>query len=113
MASLDSSLLFTLPGSKEPSTARKYHIRRLYDILQLCIQRYDYVRARKAWAILVRCKEVDWKVLWRTGAVLICESQEECDEMSTKKSEYLSTMMLRNTDMVCNVFLCEFQGAPL
>ncbi|KAJ3488806.1 hypothetical protein NLI96_g2569 [Meripilus lineatus] len=99
MASQDRSLLFALPGSKRPSTARKYHISRLYDVLQLCIQKNDYVRARKAWAILVRCKEVDWKAMWKTGVILLGDAQTPDPEGTSKRLEYLSTLMVRNPDM--------------
>lgn len=72
--SLDS-FLFAFLGDKRPSSARKVHIRRLHDILQISISRDDYPRAKRAWSILVRCKEVDWKEMWRYGLLLLGDGQ--------------------------------------
>ncbi|CAL1701176.1 unnamed protein product [Somion occarium] len=95
MSSAEDILLFDLPGSKEPRTTRKLHIRRLYDILQLCILRQDFVRARKAWAILVRCKEVHWKALWKTGVLLLGGVDDEPDheQENGRRIDYLYAMM--------------------
>ncbi|QRW19307.1 RNA polymerase I specific initiation factor [Rhizoctonia solani] len=55
-----------------PSTnSRKQHIRFTYDLLHVCLQRGDLVRARRAWAILVKCSEIDWRTLWTVGLALI------------------------------------------
>lgn len=104
MFSSEDIVLFELPGSKAPNTARKIHIRRLYDTLQLCILRRDITRARKAWAILVRCKEVHWKALWRTGVLLLDESDYDLDQEgeTEKRVDYLSTMMLQHSQDVCS-----------
>ncbi|KAH7344987.1 hypothetical protein B0J17DRAFT_624242 [Rhizoctonia solani] len=55
-----------------PSTSsRKQHIRFTYDLLHVCLQRGDLVRARRAWIILVKCPEIDWRTLWAVGLALI------------------------------------------
>ncbi|CUA76733.1 hypothetical protein RSOLAG22IIIB_02203 [Rhizoctonia solani] len=55
-----------------PSTSsRKQHIRFTYDLLHVCLQRGDLARARRAWAILVKCPEIDWRTLWAVGLALI------------------------------------------
>jgi len=95
MSSQDIQLLFTPPNAKNPSTARKLHLRRLYDALELLIQRQDYARARRAWVILVRCKEIDWKAMWRIGALLL---EEPSKGRSTRKLDYISSMLLQYPD---------------
>ncbi|KAJ3551413.1 hypothetical protein NM688_g4720 [Phlebia brevispora] len=88
--------IFAIPGGKRPTTARKTHICRLYDILQLCIQRNDLERARRAWSILVRCKEINWKLMWRMGLTILSEGRDNSSaERDGKHLEYLSTMMLQ------------------
>ncbi|THV08345.1 hypothetical protein K435DRAFT_847217 [Dendrothele bispora CBS 962.96] len=62
------------------STARKTHIRRLYDILQLSIHRNDLSRARRAWAVLARCKEIPWVFMWPIAVHLVGDSQSEEDD---------------------------------
>lgn len=67
----DHTFLFASLGDKPPRSSRKAHLRRLHDILQLCILRNDLPRARRAWAILVRCRETDWKAMWSTAVHLV------------------------------------------
>ncbi|KAH9453920.1 hypothetical protein Pst134EB_014020 [Puccinia striiformis f. sp. tritici] len=72
-----SSVIFQLLPSRRtldrlslnPATGgpRKFHIRRLFDLLQLCLLRRQHRQARDIWAILVRCREVDFAVLWDIG----------------------------------------------
>ncbi|XP_006460360.1 hypothetical protein AGABI2DRAFT_67080 [Agaricus bisporus var. bisporus H97] len=69
--SQNHNFLFASLDSKLPHTSRRVHIRRLYDILQLCIQRNDVVRASRAWAILVQCKEFRWDEHWATGLYIL------------------------------------------
>ncbi|KAG5728511.1 hypothetical protein E4T56_gene19496 [Termitomyces sp. T112] len=80
-----------------PLTARKVHIRRLYDILQLCIHRDDLERATRAWSILVRCKEVPWMTMWTTGLLLIDTGSGE-EHRTSDRLEYLRAMMLRHQE---------------
>ncbi|KAF9520862.1 hypothetical protein BS47DRAFT_1286631 [Hydnum rufescens UP504] len=90
--------------SLEPtSSARKFHIRRLQDILQLSVQREDFARAKKAWAILARCTEVDWITIWETGLSVIGkatgQSLEEHDTSrmgNRERLDYLKIVMLRH-----------------
>ncbi|EGO27767.1 hypothetical protein SERLADRAFT_435521 [Serpula lacrymans var. lacrymans S7.9] len=95
---LDHQLfLFTSLGDKKPSTTRKVHIRRLYDILQLSLQRKDLPRAKRAWAILSRCKEVEWKSMWSTSLYLLSDHVDKI-ESSPPKIDFLRTMMLQYPD---------------
>jgi RNA polymerase I specific initiation factor len=98
MVAHDHNFLFASLGSKQPHNTRKIHIRRLYDAFQLFIARRDLARAKRAWAILVRCKEIDWSVMWTTGLQLLGDTLD--DETSTLKQEFLRTMMLQKIDEV-------------
>lgn len=86
--------LFASLNSQKPLTARKVHIRRLYDVLQLCIHRNDLTRAHRAWCILARCKELHWMSMWTTGLLLLGADIDE-ENRTTNRIEYLRTMMLR------------------
>ncbi|KAI0335616.1 hypothetical protein GY45DRAFT_1240454 [Cubamyces sp. BRFM 1775] len=88
--------IFSSLDSKQPKTARKLHIRRVFDVLNLCIQRRDWPRARRAWAILARCKEVDWKEMWRTSLLLLGETGNE-DDLGHSHEDRVSflTVMMR------------------
>lgn len=70
--------IFSIPDPKKNhanrkahQSARKFHLRRLNDIVHLCVQRGDLVRAKAAFAILARCREIDWVDMWRTGLAVI------------------------------------------
>lgn len=98
-ANPEDAFLFASLDSKAPLTARKVHIRRLYDVLQLCIHRNDLTRARRAWAILVRCKEINWMSMWAIAVHLVGESQnEEADAF--RKIDLLKDMMLHHPEEV-------------
>src|ERR1700722_119049 len=87
-----SDHLFELLWNKHSRTARKVHIRRLYDVLRLCIERNDLPRARKAWDILIRCKEFDWKVMWQTAVHLL---GSHSDDNRPEEHEFLRVVMLQ------------------
>jgi len=90
--------LFSSLDSKNPLTSRKVHIRRLYDILQLSLQRNDFLRAKRAWAILSRCKEMNWKSMWTTGLELLGEGVDSA--CTPRRLDYLRNMMLQHPDEV-------------
>ncbi|KAF9453000.1 hypothetical protein P691DRAFT_755836 [Macrolepiota fuliginosa MF-IS2] len=93
----DHNFLFASLDSKPPPTTRKVHIRRLYDVLELCIQRNDFVRAKRAWTILIRCKEFRWEEHWTTGLYILNEGGASTDNIP-RRIEYLRAMMLRDID---------------
>ncbi|KIL70210.1 hypothetical protein M378DRAFT_156290, partial [Amanita muscaria Koide BX008] len=99
MSTNEHDFLFASLDSKPPPTARKVHIRRLYDVLQLCIQRQDYARAKRAWAILVRCKEVRWKSLWTIGLLLVGDNADMSGNHE-EKVDYLRSLMLHHLNDV-------------
>ncbi|KAI0750952.1 hypothetical protein C8Q80DRAFT_1099889 [Daedaleopsis nitida] len=97
----EHSFLFNHSNWKHPKTSRKLHIRRLLDILQICIQRGDWDRARRAWAILARCREVNWKSMWRTSLLLITQGTNfdvDDAQMNEDKVRFLSVMMRQHPD---------------
>ena len=97
---------FELANSKPARTSRKIHIRRLYDVLELCIHRGDLQRARNAWAILLRCEEVDWLSLWRIGALLAGSGPVPAGRSIGDRLEYLKTIMLQCAESVCDYLEC-------
>jgi len=99
MSSDEHLFLYSSLNSKKPLTARKIHLRRLYDILQLSIQRHDFFRAKSVWAILSRCKEIDWKALWTTGLLIIGECDDNGRALQTSV-DYLRAMMLQRPEDV-------------
>lgn len=110
--SSDHRFLFASLDSRKPLTARKVHIRRLYDLLQLSIHRNDLPRARRAWCILARCKEVHWMTMWTTGLHVLCAGVDEGNH-TQKRLEYLRTMMLRNTEDVSRALVLRVASVSL
>ena len=102
MSTNEHSFIFSSLNSKRPHSTRKAHIRRLHDILQLCIQRRDWARAKRAWAILVRCGEVDWKTMWTTSVLLLSEDDPEDNGVQANgdRVRFLSIMMRQHPDEV-------------
>lgn len=100
MFSAEHSFLFTCRDSKQPTTARKVHIRRLYDVLQLCLQRGDFLRAKRAWAILSRCKGINWKTMWKLGVQLSGEQAQYDMERNEQKIKFLGATMRQHPDEV-------------
>lgn len=49
---------FFTPLSLKQFSVRTQHIRRLLDIMHVCLEKGDRARAARAWTILVRCPEV-------------------------------------------------------
>ncbi|CAE6513063.1 unnamed protein product [Rhizoctonia solani] len=80
-----------------PSTSsRKQHIRFTYDLLHVCLQRGDLVRARRAWSILVKCSEIDWRTLWAVGLALIPGRDETEGRRATREHvNYLKRVRLQ------------------
>ncbi|KAG2369650.1 hypothetical protein BDR07DRAFT_1476756 [Suillus spraguei] len=90
----DHQFLFTFPNEKKMPNARQIQLQRLYDIVNLSMQRGDLPRARRAWSILVRCKEINWKAMWRLGIALL-ENDVRVMESNPHKIDFLRTMLLQ------------------
>ncbi|KAF9821491.1 hypothetical protein IEO21_00737 [Rhodonia placenta] len=99
MSSVEHSFLFASLDSKQPRSARKVHIRRLFDILQLSLLRNDLERARRAWAILIRCKEIHWRDMWTTAVGLLGEDAPPDDaDSDEEKINFLRIAMRQHLD---------------
>jgi RNA polymerase I specific initiation factor len=96
------SFLFASPDGEVPSTARKVHIRRLFDILHLSIQRGDLPHARRAFGLLARCGEIEWMAIWKVGLLLLAQdSESDGDALATARHiDFLRVMMLQHPEQV-------------
>ena len=92
--------LFEPASNIHARTTRKVHIRRLFDVLQLSIHHGYFQKARRAWAILMRCKELDWRLMWRTGVLLVDERSVLDEGLVAARLEYLQTVMLQHAESV-------------
>ncbi|KAA1466752.1 hypothetical protein DENSPDRAFT_876779 [Dentipellis sp. KUC8613] len=95
------TFLFSSLNSKAPRTARKVHLRRLYDVFQLTLQRGDLPRARRAWAILVRCKEVSWRDMWRSSLAVVGAGDAAGGrdrETQERRVEFLRVLLLQHPE---------------
>ena len=97
-----SSFLFNSSDWKAPSTARKVHIRRLFDILHLSIQRRDLPRARKAFGLLSRCEEIEWTAVWKQALLLLPDELPTSGDAprTAKQINFLRVMMLQHPEEV-------------
>ncbi|KAG1752592.1 uncharacterized protein EDB91DRAFT_1044326 [Suillus paluster] len=86
--------LFAFPDEKKMPNARQIQLRRLHDIMNISVQRDDLPRARRAWSILARCKEIDWRAMWRLGITLL-EIDVCVMGSNPRKIDYLRTMLLQ------------------
>ncbi|KAG9032430.1 hypothetical protein FRB95_001483 [Tulasnella sp. JGI-2019a] len=105
--------VFSLPSTsskisvRADTSTRRRHIRLLNDILHLSIQRGQWDKANRAWAILARCPEVDWRAMWHIGLLLIGKQHDQGGGLnlddgsslsattSRDRVDYLKTLMLR------------------
>jgi hypothetical protein len=58
-------------------STRKAHFRRLYDVYHLALQKDNPIQARRAYSLLVRCREFDWAANWRSGLEMVHLSDED------------------------------------
>jgi RNA polymerase I specific initiation factor len=101
LATMASEFLFDSFDSKAPQSTRKRHLKTVYDVMVLSILRQDTQRAKRAWAILVRCPDFDTNSLWRIGLGLIA-STSGSDTPSNRQSQldFLRATMLYEKDNV-------------
>lgn len=107
-----SEFLFDSFASKSPQSTRKQHLKTVYDILCLSILRRDMRRAKRSWAILLRCPDFDTSSLWRIGLSFITsESEGDISVDSQPRLDFLRATMLREKDNVGSIsqfFHCRF-----
>ncbi|KAF7355499.1 RNA polymerase I-specific transcription initiation factor rrn11 [Mycena sanguinolenta] len=96
MSFRDMAFVFTPTlDSKEPRSARKIHIRRLYDVMHMCIQKNDFDRATRAWTVLAHCKEINAQAKWSTSLHILSAKNPEDPQ---KAVEFLRVMMLQHPE---------------
>ncbi|WWC72500.1 uncharacterized protein I206_106462 [Kwoniella pini CBS 10737] len=54
----------------QPSIRKKW-IQNLINLLHTCLLNGEITRAKRAWSILVRCREVNWKSRWYWGLLIL------------------------------------------
>ncbi|KAF8313668.1 hypothetical protein DL93DRAFT_2027398, partial [Clavulina sp. PMI_390] len=101
---------------------RKFHIRRLNDIVHLCIQRGDFLRAKAAFSVLARCREIYWVDIWKLGLAILAEESETHElhagpsSSSKKRVEAMKELLLiwitAGEHQVARDYLVE-ESAPL
>jgi RNA polymerase I specific initiation factor len=102
--------LFASPDGRASSSARRVHLRRLYDILHLSIQRGDLLLAQRSFALLSRCEDIEWAAIWKFGLIILAAADhpdqppagnDGNDMLGTPKHiEFLRVMMLRHPEQV-------------
>lgn len=103
--------LFASPdGRGSASSARRVHLRRLYDILHLSIQRGDLLLAQRTFALLSRCEDVEWAAIWKFGLIILAAAGQPpppdnvtVNTLGTptrnhRDIEFLRVMMLRHPE---------------
>src|SRR5580698_8829724 len=108
--------LFASPdGRRGSSSARRVHLRRLYDILHLSIQRGDLLLAQRSFAILSRCEDIEWAAIWKFGLIILAAADNNHPDSdhppgyhhvhdtllgTPKHIDFLRVMMLRHPEEV-------------
>jgi hypothetical protein len=98
--SASTAPLPSLGSSTDPSSTsvRKIYIQHLTSILHSSLLKSDWPRAERAWAILVRCREVDWYERWRWGLAILNAHARRGDEVE----DWLKTLRLSAAEVeVC------------
>lgn len=89
--------LFSLPGLENVDSARKHMIRRVYDACIYSLFSGDVEVARKAYGLLLRCKEFKWKDLWSLGIHMLNPHDPDRDNAPIRSQvEQLRFLMVRN-----------------
>ncbi|KIR51513.1 hypothetical protein I315_05995 [Cryptococcus gattii Ru294] len=68
---------------------RHAYIHSLANLLHACLLRGDIDRAKRAWAILIRCREVDWRARWQWGLLFLSSGSSDAVQ-NTQASVYAS-----------------------
>jgi RNA polymerase I-specific transcription initiation factor RRN11 len=98
-----NTFLFDSLSSRTSLSYRQEFFRTVYDILHLSLLRRDLPRARKAWAILIRCPEFEKdaiEVHWRIGLGLIAWGQDDSASKERQRIEYLRGVMVQTRTQV-------------
>ncbi|KAF9779453.1 hypothetical protein BJ322DRAFT_1087533 [Thelephora terrestris] len=89
--------LFSLLDIRGIDSARKLTIRRVYDVCMHSLCLGDVNRARKAFGILLRCKEFDWKASWALAVYMLnAHDPDRDDTFFLSQVEQLRLLMLQD-----------------
>lgn len=101
LADRNHQFLFSLLNLRSADSARKVTIRRVYDVCMHSLCLGDVERARKAFGILLRCKEFDWKASWSLAIhMLNAHDPERDDTFFLSQVEQLRSLMLHDPTRV-------------
>lgn len=93
--------LFSLPGLENVDSARKEMIRRVYDVCIYSLFLGDVEIARKAFGLLLRCKEFKWKDFWSLAVHMLNPHDPDRDDtFILSQVEQLRSLMVRDRTRV-------------
>ena len=93
--------LFSLAGLRSADSARKVTIRRVYDVCMRSLCLGEVERAKKAFGILLRCREFDWKDSWSLAIYMLnAHDPEREDAFFLSQVEQLRSLMLQDPTRV-------------
>ncbi|KAL7422710.1 hypothetical protein Q5752_002001 [Cryptotrichosporon argae] len=99
---LDPAAVAVPDPHAHPPAVRAAYIRNLAACVRACVLRGDVARARRAWALLVRCREVDWRERWHWGLYLlnaVSESVATAASGQGRQGEtYLKTLQIASAE---------------
>jgi len=100
--------LFSLLNLRSADSARKVAIRRVYDVCMHSLCLGDVRRARKAFRILLRCKEFDWKASWSLAIYMLnAHDPDRDDAFFLGQVDQLRSLMLQDpTRVSCSLPVC-------
>ena len=107
--------LFSLLGLRGADSARKVTIRRVYDVCMHSLFLGDVERSRKAFGILRRCKEFDWKASWALAIYMLnAHDPDRDDTFFLSQVQQLRLLMLQDPTRVSDVlsFPAQSQRIP-
>lgn len=97
--------LFSLPGLENVDTARKETIRRVYDVCLYSLLLGDVENTKKAFGVLLRCKEFKWKDLWSLAVYMLNPHDPDRDNaFFLSQVLQLRSLMLQDPTQVSHTF---------
>ncbi|ODO10491.1 hypothetical protein I350_01086 [Cryptococcus amylolentus CBS 6273] len=71
----------------DAGSLRHAYIQSLAYCLQACLLRGDRERARRAWAILIRCREVNWRTKWEWGLLFLSSQDTDAPGLASQADQ--------------------------
>ncbi|WWC98638.1 hypothetical protein V866_005531 [Kwoniella sp. B9012] len=75
------------PKAFQHPSIRKRWIQNLIDLLHFSLLKGDIERAKRAWSILVRCREINWKSRWYWGLLILSSSSSTSNDGFESQSQ--------------------------